>query len=168
MNRDLMKSGALALLPSVAMLLFVQACGGSSDAVAQAQPAPATDPIEGVWEAVVTQRDCATSAALATFRGAQVMHRGGTLTDTNAGAPSSRGPGFGVWSRSPDGTYAVKFRFYRYNSDGTLAGTNVVSTVRTLSEDSNSYTGVTRNQVLDVNGTVLSTLCVTDVGTRFK
>jgi len=76
MNRIQLKIAAASLLPAVATMLFVQACGGGGDAVAQTAP----DPMEGVWEAVVTQRDCATNAVIATFKGAQAMHRGGTLT----------------------------------------------------------------------------------------
>jgi len=164
MNRTQTKFAAAALLPSVATMLFVQACGGGGDAMAQS----AADPMEGVWEAVVTQRDCTSNAAIANFRAAEVMHRGGTLTDTNAGAPSSRGPGFGVWSKNADGTYAVKFRFYRYNADGSLAGSNVLTATRTLSADANAYNGVTRNEVRDATGAVLQTVCVSDVGTRFN
>ena len=165
MNRELAKSCALALVPSIVTLLLVQACGGSSDAVAQSA---AADPAEGVWETVATVRNCTTNEAITTFRGSQVMHRGGTLSDTHAGAPSTRGPGWGVWSRNADGTYAVKFRFYRFNTDGSLAGTNVVSSTRTLSADGKGYTAVTRGEVRDTSGNVLQTTCVTDVGTRFE
>lgn len=163
MNLFQLKVCSAALLPSVATMLFVQACGGSNDAQAQ----QAADPYEGVWEAVATQRDCTTNATLGTFRGAQVVHRGGTLSDTNASAPGTRGPGFGLWSRNADGTYAVRFRFYRYNSDGTLAGTTVVTSKRTLAADGKGYTGDTRSEVRDVAGAVLSQSCVADVGTRF-
>lgn len=91
MSPELAKSCALALIPSIATLLLVQACGGSSDAIAQS--ATVADPIEGVWEAVATVRNCTTGEPITTFRGSQLMHRGGTLSDTNAGAPSTRGPG---------------------------------------------------------------------------
>lgn len=164
MNRLQWKISAAAFLPSVATLLVVQACGGGGSVLAQT----ASDPIEGVWEAVVTQRDCTSNAVIATFRGAQTMHRGGTLTDTNAGPPALRGPGFGNWSRNADGSYAVRFRFYRYNTDGSLAGTNVVSATRRLSADAATYDGVTRNEVRDLSGAVLQTVCVTDVGNRFN
>ena len=166
MSPELAKSCAIALIPSIATLLLVQACGGSSDAIAQA--APTADPIEGVWEAVATVRNCTTSEPITTFRGSQAMHRGGTLSDTSAGAPSTRGPGWGIWSRNADGTYAVKFRFYRYNADGTLAGTNVVSSTRTLSADGKGYSALSRGEVRDTTGNVLQTTCVTDVGARFE
>ena len=106
MNPELAKTCGIALIPSIITLGLVQACGGSSDAVAQAA-ASGADPIEGVWEAVATRRDCTTGAVTGTFRGAQAMHRGGTLGDTHAAPTATRGPGMGIWSRNADGTYAV-------------------------------------------------------------
>ena len=167
MSPEVAKSCALALIPSIITLGLVQACGGSSDAVAQAAQ-PAADPYEGVWEAVATRRDCTTNVVTGTFRGAQVVHRGGTLSDTNAAPTATRGPGFGVWSKNADGTYAVKFRFYTYNADGTWSGTAVVSSTRTLSADGNTYTADTRSEVFDTSGNVIARTCVNDVGTKFK
>ncbi len=62
----------------------------------------------------------------------------------------------------------MKFRFYRYNPDGTLAGTKVVTSKRTLAADSNSYTADTRSEVRAVAGAALSQSCVTNAGTRFS
>ncbi len=162
MNKTPVKTVSAMLLPAVATMLFVQACCGSDWAIAQ----DAADPIEGVWESVVSVRDCTTNAVTGTFRGVNVMHRGGTLTDTNGSSPTSRGPGFGVWSKSGDGSYAVKFRFYRYNTDGSLAGSNVVTSTRKLGANGNSLEASTRTEVRDLTGNVLQTLCVTDLGTR--
>lgn len=163
MNPDVAKSCALALVPSIVTLMLVQACGGSGNAFAD-EPA---DPIEGVWEAVVTQRDCSTNAALATFRGAQVFHRGGSITDTNAAPTMTRGPGFGVWSRSSEG-YSVKLRFYRYSADGSPAGSQVVTRNITLAADGNSYTSVNRFTQLDLAGNTIGQGCAADAATRFR
>lgn len=164
MNVQQMKNGSLFLVPAMAAMLVVQACGGGGDAHAQ----DSADPHEGVWDAQMTQRHCTTGAVIGNFRGSQVIHRGGTLSDTNAAAPASRGPGFGTWTRTAPGQYSIKFRFYRFNADGSLAGFNVVTSTRTLSADGNGYEGETRGEVRDPAGTVLSTLCVSDVGTRFR
>jgi hypothetical protein len=167
MSPEVAKTCGIALIPSIITLGLVQACGGSSDAVAQAAPA-AADPIEGVWEAVAQRKDCTTGVVTATFRGAQVMHRGGTLSDTNASPPTTRGPGFGIWTRNADGTYTVKFRFYTYNADGTLFGTAVVTSKRTLNADATQYNGDTTSEVFDTSGNVVARTCVSDVGTKFK
>lgn len=154
---------ALALLPSVATMLFVQACGGSGDANAQ----DATDPIEGVWETVITQRDCTSQAALATFRGMQVYHRGGTLTDTSGAPTVTRTAGFGVWQRASN-EVTTKFRFFRYNADGSLAGSTVVTRTAVPGADGNSVTGRSTTQLFDVGGTEVGRGCATDTGTRFR
>lgn len=164
MESNTIKSCTVALVPAFATVLLAQACGGSNDAVAQASDA---DPIEGVWESVVTQRDCTTGAALATFRGAQVFHRGGTFTDTNAGAPTTRGPGFGIWARN-GATYTATFRFYNYNADGSLAGTTRVTRTQTIAADGNTVNSTNTGEVRAPDGTLRQTICATDVSTRFR
>ena len=121
MKIQTLKLSAAALLPSVATMLFVQACGGSGDADAQER----ADPIEGVWEAVVTFRDCSTLAptSVPPFRSVQAFHRGGTFTDSSSHSPVARSPGHGDWTRDGD-AYTVKLRFYRYNPDGSFSGTS--------------------------------------------
>lgn len=168
MRTEVARSCALALIPSIITLGLVQACGGSSDAVAQATPTPASDPLEGVWEAVATRRDCATNAVIGTFRGAQTIYRGGTMSSTTSLPPTSAGLGMGVWSRNADGTYAIKFRHFNFAPDGSWSGTTVATSKRTLSADGNSYTTETSADVRDTSGAVIGKICVTDAGTRFN
>ena len=70
------------------MVLLVRAGGGAGNAMAQASNE--ANPMEGVWESVVTARNCTTGEAVGTCRGAQVSHRGGTLSDTNASPPTTQ------------------------------------------------------------------------------
>lgn len=165
MNKSSLKSCAVALVPALATVLLIQASGGSGDAVAQTHSG--ADPMEGVWESAVTARNCTTGEAVGTFRGAQVFHRGGTLTDTNSNPATSRGPGFGTWSRTGSG-YTATFRFYRYNADGSLAGTVRVTRVMTLSGGGNTVNSTNTHQVLGLDGAVQQTGCATDVSTRFS
>lgn len=164
MNAQQMKYGSLFLVPAMAAMLVVQACGGGGAAHAEDQ----ADPYEGLWDAEVTQRHCTTGAVMGSFRGSQLIHRGGTLSDTNSTPPTTRGPGFGTWVRTAPGRYGITFRFFRYNADGSLAGQAVITSTRTLSADGNSYEGDTRGESRDMAGNVLGTLCVTDIGTRFR
>ena len=157
-----LKSVALVTVTAAATLLLIQACGGG--AVAQSTDA---DPVEGSWEAVITVRDCATGATILTGRGQGVLHRGGTLTETSAAPPTTRGVGFGTWQRDATAqNYTSRFRFNRYNPDGTLAGTLRVTRVFTLSADGNTQTSANTSQTLDAAGTVLQNGCARDVSTR--
>ena len=164
MSPQVAKSCALALVPSIFTLLLVQACGGSSDAVAQAATEQG-DVVEGVWESSVTIRDCASGAVVRTFKGMNTFHRGGTLSDTNFAPTVTRGPGQGVWRKNADGSYTARFRFYRYNNDGTLAGSQRVTNTATLT-DANTASNTISAQVLDTNDNVLQTLCGTATSVR--
>ena len=161
MVRNRLDRSAVILAPAFAAFLVMQACGGSSDADAQDALA---DPIEGVWEGVVTLRDCATSAVVATFHGSQAFHRGGTMSDTNSTPTASRGPGFGTWTKSGS-TYTVRFRLFTYDATGAANG--VIRTTRTVTLGAGgTATGVNTSQVFDLAGTLLRSGCGTDTGTR--
>src|SRR5512139_806452 len=118
MSPSVAKSCALALIPSIVTLLLVQACGGSSDAIAQSAAVADADVIEGTWESTITIRDCTSGAVLRAFKGMNTFHRGGTLSDTNNQPTLNRGPGQGVWKKGAGSVYTASFRFYRYNPDG--------------------------------------------------
>lgn len=156
------KISAAALLPSVATMLFIQACGGSGGAQAQSAP----DPHVGVWDVLVTQVNCTTNATTAVFRATVLVHPNGTMSGISAGGPTAASPVVGMWSKNADGTYAVRARSHRYNADGTPAGTNNITSTRTQAADNNSFTATTRNEQRDAAGAVQQTLCVTDAATR--
>ena len=162
MNSRRLRSFAVATVPALAAFLVLQACGGSDYAVAQEAPA---DPMEGVWESVITARDCTTGAATGTFIGAQVYHRGGTMSDTNASPPTTRGPGFGTWVKT-GATYTVKFRFYAYDSTGALSGVTRVTRNVTLGAGGTTATSSNTNQFYDPTGALVRSTCASDVSTR--
>jgi hypothetical protein len=166
MSPNVAKSCALALIPSIVTLLLVQACGGSSDAVAQSTAVSDADVIEGVWESTITIRDCTSGAAIRSFKGMNTFHRGGTLSDTNNQPTVNRGPGHGVWKKGVGGAYTASFRFYRYNPDGSLAGSQKVTRTTTLAVDNNNTTGTISAQLLDTGDAVLQTLCGTETSVR--
>mgnify|MGYP000072153759 CR=1 FL=1 len=156
-----LKPTAAATIPALALFLLFQACGGGGNAAAQQSP----DPIEGVWEAAVTVRDCASGNVLATFRGSQMFHHGGTLSDTNSVPTITRGPGFGTWALN-GAVYTGKFRFYTYDNAGVPTGTARVTRSFTLSPDAKTSTSTNTIVFEDVNGAVLRTVCGSDVGSR--
>src|SRR5262249_39361844 len=68
--------------------------------------APQARRIVGVWDVMVTIRDCQTGAQIRTVRARNMFIRGGTLTELNArGNSILRGPSFGTWHIEEGGTY---------------------------------------------------------------
>ena len=162
--RSLLKTTVLLMIPGLLASLIAQACG-SSPAQAQQAQSQGADPIEGVWIADVTIRDCSSGAAMRTFKGLQMFGSGGQLTATNNNPTAVQGPSLGVWKRSPgNGQYTATFRFFRYNPDGSFAGAQRVS--RTIQLTGDTLTSTISVQVLDPSDQVLQTLCGTEESNR--
>lgn len=157
-----LKTVATVIVTAAAATLLVQACGGGG-AIAS-EPA---DPIEGVWDVAVTQVDCTSGATLSTFRSSQVFHRGGTFGDTSSHPTNTRGPAWGLWTRSGD-NYTVRFRFIRYGTDGNAAGFSESTMPVQLGTDGNSFTATRATKVLDFNGNQVGAVCTKDTAKRFS
>jgi hypothetical protein len=162
MNKlDSLQTATLVSVTAAAAVFLMQACGGG--ALADDQPA---DPIEGVWESGVTITDCSSGAVLRTFKGVGLFARGGGLTGDNSQPPATHSTAFGQWRKGAGMAYSAAFRFYRFNPDGSLAGSQHVQRSITLGADGNSLTGTISGQVLDNAGVVLAPVCGTETGTR--
>jgi hypothetical protein len=156
-----LQTTALISVTAAATILLMQACGGG----AWADDSP-PDPIEGVWESAVTITDCASGAVARSFKGAGLFARGGALTADNSTPPPSRSTAFGQWRKGAGQAYTSAFRFYRFNPDGTLAGSQRVQRAITLAADGASFAGTITGQVVDNAGTVLAQICGNEVATR--
>ncbi len=158
-----LQSAALITLTAAATSILIQACGGG--AVAQSM-ADAPDIVEGVWESAVTIKDCTSGAVQRTFKGETLFHRGGTLNADNSLPVPSRGASFGVWKQDSASHYSSKFRFLRFNPDGTVAGSQRVVRTVVLAADGNSMTSIISGQVLDPSEAVVGAICGSEVGAR--
>ena len=127
--------------------------------------------IVGVWETVVTVRNCETGAPLAPeFQGLSTYNSGGTYTESSGGGnPVLRSPGHGIWERENGWrNYSLKFVFLRFSPTGVLIGKQRVFQILELSEDGDQLTSSGRFEVLDLNGNVIGSGCSTATATRFK
>jgi hypothetical protein len=125
------------------------------------------DTMEGVWWSTVMRVDCSTGAELGGFTGMQVYHQGGTLTDTNSGPPTSRGPGMGTWRRS--GTeIETRFRFMLFAPTGQWTGTAVVTRALTPAPDGDNATGSGSAEVYNPAGQLVGGSCTRDVSVRLR
>jgi hypothetical protein len=162
MNRlNSLQSLSLVAVTAASTLFLMQACGGSALA-----NDTLPDPIEGVWESAVTITDCTSGAVLRTFKGAGLFARSGAVTADNSNPPLTRSTAFGQWRKGSGQSYSTSFRFFRFNPDGSLAGTQRLQRAITLAADGNSFTGTVTGQVVDNAGVVLAPVCGTETAAR--
>lgn len=164
MNPVTPKSVALFTLASVSMAMLMQACGGGTEAHAQAAATP--DPIEGFWQSSVALRDCNTNAALGGFRGLSIFNQGGTASADNNQPSATKGAAMGTWKKAANGSYTVALRFWRYNLDGTPAGQQRLVRTITLAADGQSLTSTITTQALDNSDNVVLSACGAETGAR--
>ena len=121
---------------------------------------PRARKIEGVWDVRVTRRDCQTGDPTGINpRVMNMFNRGGTLLETPSGPPTRRGPGLGTWQHLGGRSYSSVFRFFRFNADGTFAGTQRVARTIELSRDANEFTATASFEVFDANDNLIQTGC---------
>lgn len=125
--------------------------------------------IVGVWDVRVTRRDCQTGDSLGVNSPVMNMfNRGGTLLETSAGSPTRRGPGLGTWQYAGGQSYSAIFRFFRFNADGSFAGTRRVARTIELSQDANEFTATATDELFDANGNLFQAGCATETATRLE
>jgi hypothetical protein len=126
--------------------------------------------IVGLWHAQVSVAPC-NGGPVNTFLGINMFNAGGTLNDTNTFAPTSRGPGMGVWAylgRAPDGSYRYRnhFQFARFLPDGSFDGLQDVSQEISLQADGNTWTSVVDGKVLNPDGSLRVAVCGSAIADR--
>lgn len=122
--------------------------------------------IEGTWNVVVTLRDCQSQAPLGTFRAMDMFIQGGSIVDTNAAPPTTRGPGFGSWEYTGEQQFTATLRFFIYNPDGTFAGVRRLAQEIVVAPDNNSWESTVATIIFNPAGTPIVTGCATATAVR--
>lgn len=164
MKGSVLKSILPSVLSAVIASAFTQACSVGNSRVS-AQTTEAADPIEGLWSSQVTVTNCQTGAVMRSFAALNLFARGGTVIDTDSQPPTGHGPGFGVWTNS-GAQYTSSFQFYRFNTDGSLAGSQQIARTITLAPGGQSFTSSLNVSILDTNGNSIGSACGTETATR--
>ena len=139
----------------------IKAAGVNADFVGKGARA-----IEGTWMVTVTLRNCDTGDPLGTFKAMDLFIQGGSVVDTNAAPPTTRGPGFGSWEYLGVQQFTATLRFFIYNPDGTFAGTRRVAQEISMGADNNSWESTVTNIIFNPAGTPIATGCATASAVR--
>ena len=124
--------------------------------------------IEGVWESVVTARDCQTQAPIFSFRSMASYIRGGSLVVENNGQPFERATGLGVWRHGSSRNFTSALQFFTYAPDGTPSGRARSSSRVRMSADGKSFRSSDTVEVSDLNGIVILQGCATQEAIRLQ
>jgi hypothetical protein len=127
--------------------------------------------IQGVWRTVVTPQDCGTGVPIVSFPGLFTFSEGGTMSEwgIRPGTSPLRSPGHGVWQREHGWQeYSFAFTSYRYNASGVFVGSVKITSRLELGASGDEFITRSAVETFDVNDALISTGCVTTVGTRFE
>lgn len=157
-------------LAAAAVVVAVGFGGSSTAAEANGLPAswlPAPLRLVGVWDVSVTLRDCVSGHAVATFPAMNQYSADGSQLEFGVNmSPAARYPSLGTWRFAGLHKFASQFSFFRFNPDGSYAGTQEVTRTITLSNDANRFTTVASVQIYDVAHHLVKSGCATEDGTR--
>ncbi len=121
--------------------------------------------IVGLWQMRVSVAPC-TGGPSRNFIAYNTFHGGGTMSDTNAAPPTTRGPAQGVWRYMGQGLYKARFQFFRYLPDGSYDGVSDIRLDMSLAASASQLTQDVRGYNLNPDGSLRVELCGTAVGER--
>lgn len=124
--------------------------------------------IEGTWSVHGTARNCQTGAEIATFLGLSTFVTGGSIIATGAINPASLSTGHGVWEHAGGRSFTNTLVFFRFNPDGTFAGTQKVTRSIELGSGFDDFTSTNSVEIIDTAGNVIATRCSTEIGQRIE
>jgi hypothetical protein len=138
---------------------------GINGAPASWLPAPLR--LIGVWDVNVTLRDCVSGNPVATFPAMNQYAADGSQSELGVNRSlASRYLSFGTWHFIALGKFASEFKFFRFNPDGSDAGTQEVQRTITLSNDANHFTTSASVAIYDPAHHLVKSGCATEAGVR--
>ena len=122
--------------------------------------------IEGTWRTQGTVVNCQTGAVIRTFVGLNTFMHGGSMFTTGATNPALTSTGYGVWEHAGGMSFTNTVVAFRFNADGTYAGTQKVTRQIELDGSGDEFTSTNSLEIADTAGGVTATACSTETGNR--
>ena len=124
--------------------------------------------IEGTWRTSGTVINCQSGAAIAPFLGLNTFMDGGSLFATGASNPALTSTGYGVWEHAGGRSFINTIVSFRFNPDGTFAGTQKVTRQIELDTSGDQFTSTNSLEIADAAGNVIANRCSTETGHRLE
>lgn len=151
------------LLTFVAALLIVIA--SSNHANAQARQG-----LVGAWDMTIYFKDCTTGQVLRQRPGLISFMFGGVMQEFGTGQmiPRNRTDAQGNWAHVSAATYSSVAKAFRFNADGSFAGTAKLYRTIVLDPATDGFEASAESEIYDEAGTLIARGCADEVGTRLQ
>ena len=122
----------------------------------------------GAWDIMITFRDCNTGASIRERPGLISFMFGGVMQEFGTGQqiPQNRTDAQGNWSHQDGRRYYAVSKAFRFNPDGSVAGTAKLYRVINLDED--TFSANVTSEIHDANGVLVAQGCATESGIRIE
>jgi hypothetical protein len=124
--------------------------------------------LEGTWRTEGTVINCQTGATIRTFLGLDVILNGGSMLATGSSSPALTSTGYGVWEHVGGRNFTNTIVSFRFNADGTYAGTQKITRQIELDGSGDGFTSTNALEIADAAGNVIATACSTETGHRLE
>jgi hypothetical protein len=139
-----------------------------ADAAAQTTRGEAGTPV-GVWEIIISFRNCETGEILREMPGLISFMSGGVMQEFGTGsAPLDRSDAQGVWRHTFGRYFSSSSKAFRFAADGNLAGSLKLYRDIELSQGGDAIDIVVSSEIYDANGALVAVGCATESGTRLR
>ena len=126
--------------------------------------------LEGAWDMSITFRNCVTGEAIRERAGLISFMFGGVLQEFGTGqmVPRDRTDAHGNWSHVSGAQYYAVSKAFRFNADGSLAGTAKLYRSIDVAVDGRSFSASVTSEIFDTGGNLIANGCATETGTRIE
>lgn len=126
--------------------------------------------LEGAWDMSITFRDCETGEAIRERAGLISFVFGGVMQEFGTGQaiPQNRTDAQGNWSHVSGRQFNAVAKAFRFNADGSLAGTAKLYRTIELATDGRSFEATVMSEIFDAGGALIANGCATETGTRIE
>jgi hypothetical protein len=124
----------------------------------------------GTWSVQVTLVNCQTGEEIPglTFPALNTFLAGGSMLSDPASNPALSRTGHGVWAQTEGRRFTNTVVLFRFNPDGSYAGTQTVRRHITVSPKAHEFTARDAITTADPGGTIVDTRCAFGRGLRLQ
>jgi hypothetical protein len=125
--------------------------------------------IVGTWSVQVALANCETGQELGpAFPALNTFLPGGSMLSEPAASPATVRTGYGVWALAGVRQFTNTVVFFRFNPDGSYAGTQTVRREITVSRDADAFASRDTATIADPGGVIVDTRCAIGRGRRLQ